>query len=283
MLLISSSHEGIFFMHIAIRTDSLSHNTSEALERAAALGFRTVEINLQNHEFGYGYKRKPNVRFYRELKRQLDSLGLSVWSFTSVPLTQEQMFFERARKDILMGAAGAGGIVDAKVFVIKPADVYTTEIAYESYINEPTSVAPPMTEGYDEAWVQTVNRRMTMAMLNYDHWIGIPTSNNADRMKKITTDLGIGWAMDVRRATHRGSMDDWLKQVSERLAVAYAYDLAADGETTCAPIAPEWSAWAESLKQTRLKCIVMHTNRAQSDEEITQSRDYLKSLFEPAS
>jgi hypothetical protein len=120
---------------------------------------------------------------------------------------------------------------------------------------------------------------MTMAMLNYDHWNGIPLTNNSERMKKITTDMGIGWAMDVRRATQRGSMDDWLKQVGERLAVAYAYDLASDGETVCAPIAPEWSAWAESLKQTRLKCIVMHANRAQSDEEITQSRDYLQSLF----
>lgn len=264
-------------MHIAIRTDSLSHNTSEALERAAALGFRTVEINLQNHEFGYGYKRKANVRFYRELKRQLDSLGLSVWSFTSVPLNQEQMFFERARKDILMGAAGAGGIVDAKVFVIKPADIYTSEIAFETYVSD--NSAPPVTEGYDEAWTQAVNRRMTMALLNYDHWVGIPLTNNTERMKKITTDLGIGWAMDVRRATHRGNMDEWLKQMGERLAVAYAYDLAADDETICAPVAREWQAWAESLKQTRLKCMVMHANLSQSDEEITQSRDYLLSLF----
>jgi len=264
-------------MHIAIRTASLSENTPTALERAAALGFRHVELNLLNHEFGYGYKRKANVRFYRELKRQLDTLGLSVWSFTSVPLTQEQMFFERARKDILAGAAGAGGIVDAKVFVVKPADLFTSEINFESYLDQKS--APPMTEGYDEAWVQTVNRRMTMALLNYDHWVGIPLSNNATRMQKITTDLGIGWAMDVRRATHRGSMDEWLKQVGDRMAVAYAYDLGTDGETPCTPNGPEWSAWAASLKQTRLKCLVMHAQPTQSDEAISQSRDYLQSLF----
>lgn len=264
-------------MHIAIRTASLSQNTPTALERAAALGFRHVELNLLNHEFGYGYKRKANVRFYRELKRQTDALGLSVWSFTSVPLTQEQMFFERARKDILMGAAGAGGILDAKVFTIKPADIFTSEIHFESYLSEKNS--PPMTEGYDEAWVQTVNRRMNMAILNYDHWVGIPLSNNAERMKKITTDLGIGWAMDVRRATHRGSMDDWLKQVGDRLAVAYAYDLAEDGETPRTPAGPEWASWAESLKQTRLKCVVMYAHPSQNDEEIVQSRDYLQTLF----
>jgi sugar phosphate isomerase/epimerase len=264
-------------MHIAIRTASLSQDTPTALERAAALGFQHVEVNLLNHEFGYGYKRKANVRFYRELKRQLDNLGLAVWSFTSVPLTQEQMFFERARKDILMGAAGAGGILDAKVFTVKPADIFTSEINFESYLTDKNS--PPMIEGYDEAWVQAVNRRITTAVLNYDHWIGIPLSNNAERMKKITLDLGIGWAMDVRRATHRGNLDEWLKQVGDRLAVAYAYDLAADGETPCAPAGPEWSAWAEVIKQTRLKCMVMYAHPSQSDEEIVQSREYLQSLL----
>ncbi|MCL4870876.1 MAG: hypothetical protein KJ063_18105 [Anaerolineae bacterium] len=262
-------------MHIAISTASLGHNTPDALERAAALGFRHVEINLLNHEFGYGYKRKANVRFYRDLKRQLDELGLAVWSYTSVPLTQEQMFFERARKDILIGAAGAGGILNARVFVVKPADLFTSEINFESYLNDQNS--PPMIEGYDETWAQTVNRQMTMAMQNYNHWLGIHLSNSADRIKKITYDLGIGWAMDVRRAIQRGTLAEWLQAAGERAAVAYAYDL--EGEMVCAPAAAEWAAWAETLKQTRLKCVVIQANPAQSDAEIRQSREYFEELF----
>ena len=65
-------------MQIAISTGSLSQETPKALEKAAALGFRHVEVNLQTAEFDYGYRRKPDVRFYRQLRKQIDELGLVV-------------------------------------------------------------------------------------------------------------------------------------------------------------------------------------------------------------
>ena len=98
-------------MQIAINTNALNTNTSEAIQQAHQLGFQTVEINLQPTEFNYGYQRKVSSRFYRQLKKQINELGLSVWSTTSCPLNQSQMFFERARKDILVGGAVAAGIL----------------------------------------------------------------------------------------------------------------------------------------------------------------------------
>ena len=264
-------------MFIAINTESLSKNTPEAVAKAAALGFKHIEVNLQTDEYGNGYKRKPNVRFYRELKKQIDGLGLSVWSVTTTPLTQEQMFFERARKDIFLGNAGAAGILEAKVVVVRPADIFTSEINFETYLREKT--APPMIEGYDEGWVQVVNRRMIVALLNHDHWLGIPLTNSAERMALLTEDLAVGWAFDVTRGLNRGQMADWLEKLNERMAVAYAYDLLDDGETICAPISEKWGERAAALNQTRLKCLVLRANPRQSADEIKQSYDYLAGLF----
>lgn len=248
-------------MYLAVSSESLSKNTTQAVETAAGLGFHYIEINLQGDEFGYGYQRKTNARFYRQLRQQLDQLGLQVWSVTLPPLTQEQMFYERARKDILFSAAIAAGTLGAKVLVVRPADIFTTEIAFESYIRNQAS--PALIEGYDEAWAQVVNRRMTMALLNKDHWLGAPLTNQVERIVQTTRDLAIGWAMDVRRALRRNDLPSWLAPAGERLAVAYLYDQ--EGEHPTPPLSDEWSQWLPVLAQTRLKCVVIQAPMAAGD------------------
>jgi sugar phosphate isomerase/epimerase len=264
-------------IQLAISTNTLGRSTPDALQRAADLGFTHLEINLHPHEFDYGYRRKPNARFYRELRQQLDRLGLSVWSVTPPPLTQEQMFFERARKDILMNAAATAGILGGKVYVLRPADIFTSEMAFAAYWDKKD--APPMIEGYDEAWVQAANRRLATALLNMDHWVGVPLTNQADRIAKVTADLAIGWAMDVRRALNRNTLDAWLSAAGDRLAVAYLYDLTEDGRQTL-PTSDDWQQYLPPLLQTRLKCLVLQAAQP-TDDEITHSHTYLNQLLNP--
>ena len=265
-------------MQIAISTESLNRNTPEALEQAAALGFKTVEINIQQEEFGYGYRRRTNSRFYRQLKKQLDELGLRVWSVTSPPLTQEQMFFERAHKDVLMSAAIAAGLMGAQVYVVSPADIFRSELAYESYVREDKS--PPTVEGYDEAWVQAANRHITTAIRNRNYWIGALLTNQTERLQKVADDLAIGWAKDVRAALARNSMAAWLEAAGERLAVAHLYDL--DEERLCAPVDDEWREWLPQLAGTRLKCCVIHAPQEADPEALARSRHYLEKILRPA-
>lgn len=261
-------------MQIAISTESLSHNTVTALEKAADLGFTHVELNLQTDEFGYGYRRRTNARFYRQLSRELKRFGLSVWSATSPPLTQAQMFFERARKDILLSGAIAAGLVDAQVYVVRPADVFTSEIEFESYLKD--ELSPPVVEGFDEAWVQTVNRRMTMALRNQSHWIGALLTNESGRMNIITEHLAVGWAMDVPAALSRGDMASWLKAVGERIAVAHLYDFVEEEKR--APLQEAWQEWLPALAQTRLKCAVIHAPDSATDDDLVRSRNYLEGI-----
>lgn len=263
-------------MNLAISTHSLSDDTPDALERAAALGFKIVEINLQVDEFGYGYRRKPNVRFYRSLKTQLTQLGLSVWSVTVPQMTQQQMFSPRARKDILLHGAGAAGVLEAKVYTVEPAHIFVDEDSAESYFT--ANRAPALIDGFDETWAQVVNRRMTFAISNMSYWLGAPLLNNAQRMAKLTRDLGIGWSADLRRASTT-DLAQWIEHCGERLAVAHVYDLAEDNETALTPEEAEWATRLSALTSTRLKTVVVHGHPNQDDDEFINSRETLGAML----
>jgi sugar phosphate isomerase/epimerase len=263
-------------MQLAIDSNSLSQDTAAAISRAAALGFTMIELNLQPAEFDYGYRRKVSARFYRRLREQLDSAGVSVWSVTPPPLNQRQMFFERARKDILMGAAIAAGILGARVYAVEPANIFSSEMAFNTYLRERT--APPMVEGYDESWVQAANRQVSTAILNIDYWMGIPLTNQVDHIKRVTEDLAIGWAMDIPMALRRNTLAAWLEGAGKRMAVAYAYDLTEDGLPTL-PTDESWQQTLPALATSTLKTVVIRGGLGCSDEEILACRRALQDIL----
>jgi hypothetical protein len=263
-------------MQIAINTGSLSKETPRALERAADLGFRQVEVNLQPAEFGYGYRRKPSVRFYRQLNKQIDTLTLSVCSVTSSPQQQEHMFSSRARKEILINGIGAADLLGAQVFVSTPTDLFESEDALLAYFE--AGNAPPVIKDFDEAWTQAINRRMTPVIRNYDYWMGSPLVNQADRLKKLTDSLAIGCALDIRLAQRSNPLSTWIEAVGDRLAVAYTYDVDEVGHHI-APISDYWGQLLEPFKQTRLKTLVISAGKGQGDEEISASRVMLQKIL----
>ncbi len=266
-------------IRLGISTIALGTETPAAIERAAALGFDTVELNLQPHEFGYDYRRKPGARFYRELRARLDALGLTVWSTTAVPLTQPQMFSERARREILLGAAVAAGMVGSHVFVVDPADIFGSEMAFNRYLTDGT--APPVIDGFDEAWVQAANRHVTVAVRNVDYWLGLPLTNQVDRLERVTRDLAIGWAMDLPLALLRNTLENWQTALGARLAVAYAYDLQ-DGGRPRAPRDPGWRDWLPALRQTTVKCVILRADPGQSEAELRAAAAHMREALATA-
>lgn len=264
-------------MRLAIATNTLNSNTPAALERASQLGFDTVEINLQAEEFGYDYRRKPGARFYRSLRQQLDDLGLRVWSVTPPALAQHQMFFERARKDILIGSAITAGILGGRVFVLQPADVFVSEMTFHQYMSDGS--APPVIEGFDEAWVQAANRRVSTTIVNVDYWLGIPLTNQTDRISRITRDLAIGWALDVRNALHRNTLDAWLEAGGDKLGVAYLDDRDEQGARQL-PMRADWQQILVRLAKTKLKTCVIRGNQASTDTEIISARRAVEQILQ---
>jgi hypothetical protein len=76
-----------------------------------------------------------------------------------------------------MNGVGAAGLLGSQVYVTAPTDLFQTEDALLAYFNKPE--APPIINGFDEAWAQVVNRRMALTIRNYDYWIGAPFTPSA--------------------------------------------------------------------------------------------------------
>jgi hypothetical protein len=189
------------------------------------------------------------------------------------------MFSTRARKDILISGIGAAGLLGSQVYVTGPTDLFQNEDALLAYLNEPD--APPVIQGFDEAWAQVVNRRMVLAIRNYDYWMGAPLINQAERMQKLTDDLAVGCALDIRLAQHRNPLPAWIDCISDRLAVAYVYDLGEDGRPTT-PAGDEWAGWLIPFRKTRLKCLVISAGQGRSDVEIIEGRTMIEEILSSA-
>ncbi len=196
-------------MRIAISTNSLSADTSVALQRAAVLGATWVEINLQSAEFYSADSGEHNARFYRELRPQLEALNLAVWSVTTTPLLDVQQTPLQTRKETLLNVARAAGALGAAVVVTESSNLFSNAAAMEPYFAGET--APPVIDGYDDVWVQITNRRMKLALRN--------SELDMQRMAKVTHDLAVYCAVDV----HRDSpVTDWAKALRDRIIVAYS-------------------------------------------------------------
>jgi hypothetical protein len=94
-------------------------------------------------------------------------------------------------------------------------------------------------------------------------------------MAKVSEDLAVGWALDVRRALKRNKMEAWLEAAGNRLAVAYVYDL--NGAGKAPPLEPAWHALLPPLLATNLKCIVIDAPAA-NEVEIARSYEFLQEI-----
>lgn len=265
---------------IAVATGTLSPDTPHALERARDLGFTHVELTLQSAEFDYTFRRRPDVRFYRRLQAQLHDLGLTVCSVTLPPLAPAVAFSPRARREVLLHAAGAAGSVGARVLVLEPAFVLTSDDAVEAYFQ--TGGAPPVVDGFDELWAQAVNRRLTPALLNGEYFIGQALTNQADRLAQLTADLALGAALDVPQALRRNTPAAWLGALTDRLALAYAYDVDATTGASGPPLRAEWADWLPDVARLRPAGIVVRGGGDSADSDLTTARRRLAELARAA-
>lgn len=205
-------------MNFAVSTQSVAGSSEEAIVALGGkAGVEWIEVNLLTDEFGYGGKRRPNAKFYKSLKQKIDEAGLKVWSVTAPALTPEQMFSEKARREILLNAIGAAGVLGAKTFVVEPVHIFVGEKAAETYLNTTKLLTPPIIDGFDEAWAQVVNRRMGFSLLNKQYYLGQPLTNQADDLAKITGDLGIQCAIDIDSASQRGTLESWAEKLTDRI------------------------------------------------------------------
>jgi sugar phosphate isomerase/epimerase len=253
-------------MHIAIKTSALGESVTEALARAKRLGFTHVEVALVSAEFAPATQRQPAARHYRQLRQHIDQLGLGVWSVTLPALDPD------AHKQSLLNAVGAAGILGARAFVVEPVHIFSAADALDAYLRTPGS-APPTVAGFDEAWAQVVNRRMTLALCNVEATAATPLINQPDRLGRAAFDLAIGVALDVPLALKQWPLDKWLTALAGRLAVTY---VGVDSAETDRALAPENLI---KLTQATLPCVVLSGPATHSDADWLAARQQIEAAL----
>jgi hypothetical protein len=268
-------------LEIAINTGSLSTNTLEAFDRAAALGFRAVEVNLQQGELKYDYYRKVDFEFYQRLAGEAGARGLRVTSVHSLALNGAQAFSSQARGAILAAAARIAGLLGARALVAHPADLFTGHEALEDYFAGGQKVAPPLVAGFDEAWAQLANRRTALAVENVNYWHRTQGTNALERLQRVIVDLGVHCVLDVRRALPASGATDalarWVAAVGPRTVLVHAHAASASAEHQ-PPLGPEWAEYAPLFRQTAAKACVLEVDGAHGDDKLIESREYFESI-----
>lgn len=270
-------------MDIAINTGSLSTNTIEAFDRAVALGFRAVEVNLQQGEFQYGYYREIDFGFYQRLAGEAAARGLKVTSVHSLPLNGAQAFSSQARGTILAAGARIAGLLGARALVAHPADLFTSHEALEDYFAGGQTVAPPVVAGFDEAWAQLANRRTALAVENVNYWHRTRGTNALERLQRVIVDLGAHCVLDVRRALPASGATDalarWVAAVGPRTVLLHAHAATSSAVEHQPPLGPEWAEYASLFRRTAAKACVLEVDGAHGDDKLIESREYFERIM----
>jgi sugar phosphate isomerase/epimerase len=264
-------------MDVAVNTGSLSHDTFEALDRAAELGFRAVEINLQRREFGYGFERKVDFGLYQRLAERVQARNLQVTSLHGLALDGAQVFSSRVRAELLRATARIAVALGAPLVVMHPADLFTSEEALERFFAGGPAISPPVVDGYDECWAQLANRRIALGIENVAYWRGAPGTNQLERLARLLDDLAVHAVFDVRRALPAGDLAvavlrRWVETLGPRTLLLHVHDASPAGEHQ-PPLAADWAAFAPLLRQTAAKACVIESPPADG------TREYIEKLF----
>ena len=260
-------------MHIAVNTGSLSLNTFEAIERAAALGFDAVEVNLQQAELRYDWNRKPDLAFYQRLGDAIRDRHLTVVSVHHPTLNGAQAFSQRARAELLQAAIRAAAALGGPVLVVHPADIFTSAEDLETYFLEHN--APPMIAGFDEAWAQLANRRLRLAVENVNYWRGTVMTNHAAHLARVTDDLAVHAVLDVWRGADRPNVQGWVEKLGKRILLLHVHEMV-DGREHQPPLSEKWAEWMPMLRDTAAQACVIETA---DPDGLRRAHYYLASLW----
>ena len=173
---------------LAVSTDSLAIPSTEALTRAADLGFTHVELKSA--------RRRGPATAIDAARTSPSTAKISSGTRTPSacrcgrlrsPYSMSQMFSARARKEIMLNSAGAAGTFRGtrdgrranprRMKAKKP---------FDACIGRDRGAAAKFA-GSTNSGAITI-RRMTLALTNSSYWLGAALTNNPKRLQQATFD-----------------------------------------------------------------------------------------------
>ena len=265
-------------MQLAINTGSLSFDTRTAIAEVHSLGFTAIELNLQQAELAYGFQRRPNLNFYRDLARELALRKLTVTDVHALFLNAAQMFSARAKREVLSAEAQATQMLGAQILVVHPTDILDNEEWLDLYAADP-EMKLPLVEGMAAVIREVQSGGVTIALENVQHWHDARSTNDAQVMARLVEALDCHVTFDVRRGANQPSLERWLELLGNRMSVLHLHD-ALGGVEHHPPAAPEWRQIIPRLKRTSAQVCVLEATANRNPGAIKVSREYICKLLQ---
>lgn len=257
---------------------SLSFDTLAALSQVPALGFRAVQVNLQQGELGYGFTQKVNFGFYADLARELSLRRLQVVSVHALFLDGSQVFSARVRCDLMAAQIEIAHTLGAPVLTVHPSNLFASEEALLSYADDPHANVP-LVLGMADVLPKLKDSNVLLALENIKYWESIRGTNDAEFMARLVEALDCHVAFDVRRSLRRQPLERWVELLGKRVVELHLHD-EKDGSEHHPPLAHDWRDMVPTLKQTPAQACILETAAAPGHGAIKMSRDYITRLWE---
>lgn len=265
-------------MRIAINTGSLSLDTVAAVAQAKGLGFESLEVNLQQAELRYDYRRQPNLAFYDTLAQEIKLRGMQTVAVHHLFLTGGQMFSIQARQELLNLAGRLAVELGSPIFIIHPSDLFISEEALFGYLSGSHETLPLITD------LANIRDRLkslgvSVALENVHHWNKALLDDQAEHVTALAETLDCQIALDVSQGLERPSLARWVELAGERIALLRLYDRENEWERH-PPLAPAWNERIRLLKRTAAQACVLDASAApMAHGNIRASLDLMRRLW----
>ncbi len=265
-------------MQIAINTGSISTDTVAAVAQAKALGFTALEVNLQQAELRYNYRRQPDLDFYETLAQEIKLRGMEVVAVHNLFLTGGQAFSIQARQELLSLAGRLTLQLGGSILIVQPPDLFISEESLYSYLSG-ASQTPPLITAFASIQDKLKQLGVSLALENVNCWHKALMDNQAEHVATLAETLDCYVALDVAQSLNRPSLSRWIELMGDRVALLRLYDRKNEWERH-PPLDPVWHERVGVLKRTAARACVMDASADPlAHGNIRASLDLIKRLW----
>ncbi len=259
--------------------------TEDALVRIALLGFNQAEITIQNSDLNYDFHRHFQLDHLERLRNVIHGEGLRVASLHAPPLTSVESFSQRARAEILLKTLEMAALFQGNEVIVHPYHIFRS---YEDACSFLSNESSEISEFAISELLPLLNRAreygIRIAMENIAHWHDDAFLNDPDNMMRLVSSLddNFGVDLDIFHSELGHTTSEFLDKLTDRIVSIHLCDHTESRERVFPGRGKtKWPVLAEHVRGlSGLQHVVLEMAGPFKDEELKQSADYLREVFD---
>lgn len=271
---------------LAISTGSFHPTpTREAIVRIASLGFKQVEVTVQDAELNYDFHRRIAKNFFEELAHLVHDSGLQVVSLHSPPMSSVQAFSSKARSDIMTRTLEIAARLRADELVVHPYHIFKSyEDSCRFFSDESLKIMDFVLPDLPSLVNKAEEHGIQIAIENIAHWADHPLLNEPSNMLRLVHALdsdSVGVDLDIFHSEFGGKTSEFLEKLRNHILSVHLSDYS-DSRNRVLPGKGN-VGWAELARKVRIlpnaNHIVLEVAGQFDDGELPGSASYLRRVF----